>query len=45
MSTLITAIKGKETYPYTLEEDERILSVLEKAEKSSENEKHEKVSA
>jgi len=40
MSAFIRAIKKEEKYPYTVEEDKRILEVLYTAEKSSENQIH-----
>jgi predicted dehydrogenase len=43
MKTFIKAIRGEVKYPYTLEDDLNILRVLEKAEKSSEEEIHVKM--
>ena len=40
MNTFISAIKKEIEYPYTLEEDKRILEVLYVAERSSDNEIH-----
>ena len=40
MNHFIRAIKGEIKYPYTLEEDKEILSILYSAEKSSERAVH-----
>ena len=43
LTAFIDAIKGLNKYPYSLEDDRKILKILETAEKSSENGNHENV--
>ena len=40
MRSFVDAIKGRVAYPYSLEEDLRVLGLLEAAEQSSERKKH-----
>ncbi len=40
MKRYVAAVQGKQAYPYTLEEDRRILALLEAAEQSSSQGKH-----
>lgn len=43
METFLDAVKGKINYPYSLEDDENILKVLEASEKSSDKGKHKSI--